>query len=160
MGPGAILALSLPTRDGCRFAPSNAAHMALSAQLIWLFVLAGPVACIAWTITHEELFTEMRAWCARRSRRSRSLVARKFFYVFTCEYCFSHYVAALAIAVTNFRLLDAGWRGALIAWLALVWVANVYMSLFVRLRLDIKRERVEINVEEQRAAEMKTEGPT
>ena len=37
------------------------------------------------------------------------------------------------------------------AWLALVSVATVYMSLFVRLRLDIKRERVEINVEEKEA---------
>jgi len=30
-----------------------------------------------------------------------------------------------------------------------VWVANLYMSLFVRLRLDIKRERVEIDKEEE-----------
>jgi len=43
------------------------------------------------------------------------------------------------------------WRGALLGWLTLVWVANVYMSLFGRLRLDIKRERVEIKVEEQEA---------
>jgi hypothetical protein len=42
-----------------------------------------------------------------------------------------------------------GWRGALLAWFSLVWVANVYMSLFGRLRLDIKRERVEITAEEQ-----------
>ena len=51
-----------------------------------------------------------------------------------------------------------GWRGALLAWFTLVWVANVYMSLFGRLRLDIKRERVEIKAEEQRgrsAAEAK-----
>jgi hypothetical protein len=33
-----------------------------------------------------------------------------------------------------------------------VWVANLYMSLFGRLRLDIKRERVEIEAEEQAAA--------
>ena len=59
--------------------------------------------------------------------------------------CFSHYVAAGAVALTGFRLLVTGWTGALIAWLTLVWVANVYMSLFVRLRLDIKRERVEIS---------------
>jgi hypothetical protein len=76
---------------------------------------------------------------------------RKFFYLFTCEYCFSHYVAAAAIALSGYRLLLPGWAGALFAWLALVWVANVYMSLFVRLRLDIKRERVEINVEEKEA---------
>ena len=129
--------------------------MTLSAQLVWLLVLAAPVACVAWTVTHEELFAEVHAWCVRNSRRGRSIVARKFFYVFTCEYCFSHYVAAVAIAITNFRLLVDGWQGATIAWLAVVWVANIYMSLFVRLRLDIKRERVEIDVEEQKAADLK-----
>ena len=56
-----------------------------------------------------------------------------------------------AIALAHFRLLVPGWRGALIAWLAVVWIANVYMSLFVRLRLDIKRERVEISKEEEEA---------
>ena len=65
--------------------------------------------------------------------------------------CFSHYVAAAAVALSGFRLLVDGWVGALIAWLTLVWVANLYMSLFVRLRLDIKRERVEINMEEGQA---------
>jgi hypothetical protein len=120
-----------------------------SAQLVWLFVLAAPVACVAWTVTHEELFAEMQTWCRRRSQDCRRQYARKFFYLFTCEYCFSHYVAAGAIALTGLRLLMPGWRGALIAWLAVVWVANVYMSLFVRLRLDIKRERVEIDVKEQ-----------
>ena len=122
-----------------------------STQLVWLFVLAAPVACIAWTVTHEEVLSEMRDWCVRRSRSCRTIYARKFFYLFTCEYCFSHYVAAAAVALTGFRLLMPGWRGALIAWFALVWVANVYMSLFVRLRLDIKRERVEIDVEEREA---------
>jgi hypothetical protein len=130
--------------------------MTLSAQLVWLLVLAAPVACVAWTVTHEDLFAEVHAWCMRKSRQGRSLAARKFFYVFTCEYCFSHYAAAVAIAITNFRLLVDGWQGAALAWLAVVWVANVYMSLFVRLRLDIKRERVEIDVEEQKAAERPT----
>jgi hypothetical protein len=134
--------------------------MTLAAQLVWLFVLAGPVACLAWTVTHEELFADFHDWCLRRSRHSRRLYSRKFFYAFTCEYCFSHYVAALAIALTGFRLLMDAWQGLLIAWLAVVWVANVYMSLFVRLRLDIKRERVEINVEEQRAADRQEDGRT
>jgi hypothetical protein len=127
------------------------ANATLSEQIIWLFVLAAPVACIAWSVTHEDVFAEVRDWCVSRSRESRRLYTRKFFYLFTCEYCFSHYVAAAAIAITGFRLLLAGWVGALIAWLALVWVANLYMSLFVRLRLDIKRERVEINMEEGKA---------
>jgi hypothetical protein len=124
--------------------------MTSSAQLVWLFVLAGPVACVAWTVTHEELFSEFHTWCVRRSRHGPSLLARKFFYVFTCEYCFSHYVAAVAVALTGFRMLMESWQGYAIAWLALVWVANVYMSLFVRLRLDIKRERVEIDAEVRR----------
>jgi len=123
----------------------------LSTQIAWLLVLAAPVACVAWSVTHEEVFAEVHTWCLRQSQRQRQLLVRKFFYLFTCEYCFSHYVAAAAIAMSGYRLLVTGWAGALFAWLALVWVANVYMSLFVRLRLDIKRERVEINVEEKEA---------
>jgi len=117
-------------------------------QLLWLFVLAGPVACVAWTVTHEEVFKEGHEWCVRRSQSARTVVERKFFYLFTCEYCFSHYVAAGAVLVTGYRLLLPDWRGGVIALFSLVWVANLYMSLFGRLRLDIKRERVEIKAEE------------
>lgn len=118
-------------------------------QLLWLFVLAAPVACVAWTITHEEVFREFHDCCVRKSERSRSLYQRKFFYLFTCEYCFSHYVAAAVVFGTGYRLLVFDWRGAILAWLTLVWIANVYMSLFGRLRLDIKREHVEIKMEER-----------
>ena len=118
-------------------------------QLFWLFVLAAPVACVAWTVTHEEVFKEVHDWCVRKSERSRRMYQRKFFYLFTCEYCFSHYVAGAAVLLTGYRLLLPDWRGAVLAWFTLVWVANVYMSLFGRLRLDIKRERVEIKMEER-----------
>jgi len=120
----------------------------VSQQLTWLFVLAAPVACIAWTVTHEELFDEARHWCSLTGQRCKALYQRKFFSLFTCEYCFSHYVAAAIVWMSGFRLLVPGWRGALLAWFTLVWVANVYMSLYGRLRLDIKRERVEITAEE------------
>ena len=123
----------------------------LSTQIVWLFVLAAPVSCVAWTVTHEQVFEEVHDWCARQSQQCRRFAARKFFYLFTCEYCFSHYVAAAAVALSGFRLLVDGWVGVLIAWLTLVWVANLYMSLFVRLRLDIKREGVEIKMEEGQA---------
>jgi hypothetical protein len=46
-------------------------------------------------------------------------------------------------------MLFADWRGFLIAGFSLVWVANLYMSLFGRVRLDIKRERLEIGSTEK-----------
>jgi hypothetical protein len=117
--------------------------------MLWLFVLAAPIACVAWTVTHEEVFREVHDYCAKRSRSCRSIFARKFFYLFTCEYCFSHYVALGVVVMTGYRLLLPDWRGAILGWFTLVWIANVYMSLFGRLRLDIKRERVEIKAEER-----------
>ena len=62
---------------------------------------------------------------------------------------FSHYVAAGFIALTDFQLLLAGWRGYLIAWLAVVAVANLFMSLYGRLRVDIKSEGLAAKVKEQ-----------
>lgn len=44
------------------------------------------------------------------------------------------------------------WRGNVLAGFSLVWIANVYMSLFGRLRLDIKHERDEIAVVENELA--------
>jgi hypothetical protein len=95
------------------------------------------------------VFREPREWCARRSRDSRSPLQRKFFYVFTCEYCFSHWVALFLLLITGFQLLLSDWRGYLIAFFALVWVANVYMNLYGAIRLDIRKERVEIRKTEQ-----------
>ena len=124
--------------------------MTLGLQIIWLFVLAIPIACIAWTVTHEEVFREPRDYCVARSNNCSKWYQRKFFYLFTCEYCFSHYVAVFFLIITGYKLLFEDWRGYLIAGFALVWIANQYMSLFGRLRLDIKRERVEIKEVEEK----------
>lgn len=123
--------------------------LTLSVQFGWLLILAIPVACVAWTITHEEIFRETRDYCNRQSTEANTLPRRKFFYLFTCEYCFSHYIAALFVFVTQFRLLYDGWRGYLIAFFSLVWIANQYMSIYNHLRLDIKHEQVRINAQEQ-----------
>ena len=111
-------------------------------------MLAIPVACVAWTVTHEEVFREPREYCVDRSKNCRRWYERKFFYLFTCEYCFSHYVAALFLLITRYKLLFEDWRGYLIAGFALVWVANQYMSLYNRLRLDIKGEKIEHEIKE------------
>jgi hypothetical protein len=121
----------------------------IGLQLAWLLILAIPVACIAWTVTHEEVFREPRDYCQQQSKQANSLPRRKFFYLFTCEYCFSHYVAALFLIITRFKLLYPGWRGYLISLFALVWVANQYMSIYNHLRLDIKHEQVEIRAKEK-----------
>jgi hypothetical protein len=121
----------------------------LPGGLLVLFVLAMPVAAIAWTVTHEEIFREPREYCMHRSQTESSTLLRKFFYMFTCEYCFSHWVALGMIAVTQFRLVYDDWRGYLIAGFALVWIANHYMSLFGRLRLGIKSERIDVSLKEE-----------
>ena len=117
-------------------------------QFAVLLLIALPVACASWTVTHEEVFREPREFCKRMSQDCKALPQRKFFYLFTCEYCLSHYVAVLALLLFRYSLLYSGWRGYMVAWFALVWVANVYMSVFSLLRLDIKEENVKIAVEQ------------
>ena len=140
------------TYGGSTYGPSLrlGERMTLDRQLVLLFVLPIPIASIAWTVTHEEVFREPRDWCIAKSKSCRSLYARKFFYLFTCEYCFSHYVTVFFLFVTRYKLLFDDWRGYLIAGFSLVWLANVYMSFFGRLRLEIRENRMEIAAAESR----------
>jgi hypothetical protein len=125
--------------------------MPLNEQLTWLFILAIPIACVAWTVTHEEIFREPREFCVNCSKNSKSIITRKFFYLFTCEYCFSHYITIIFLLLSGFRLLLPDWRGYIISGFALVFVANVYMSLFALLRQAIKKEKTTIKVLEKEA---------
>jgi hypothetical protein len=124
--------------------------MPIGLQFAWLIVLSIPVASVSWTVTHEEIFREPRGYCQRQAKFAPSAWHRKFFYLFTCEYCLSHYVAALFLVITRFKMLYTDWREYLIALFALVWVANQYMSIYNRLRLDIKHEQVEIRETEKK----------
>ena len=124
--------------------------MLLSLQVLWLFILAIPVACIAWTVTHEEVFREPREYCVRKCTDCKTLLGRKFFYLFTCEYCFSHYVAILFLLLTGYKLLMDDWRGYIIAGFSLVWMANIYMSLFGLIRQDMVKEKTEIKLMQEK----------
>lgn len=117
-------------------------------QIVNLFLLALPIACISWTVTQEEVFRETREYCVKQSHNCRSLLARKFFYLFTCEYCFSHYITAFFLIITKYHLGFDDWRGYLIGGFALVWIANIYMAIFGRVRIDIKKEKVEAGIKE------------
>jgi hypothetical protein len=126
----------------------------LAVQIITLFVLAIPIASIAWTITHEEIFREPREYCIRQSESHGNLWCRKFYFLFTCEFCFSHYVTALFLLITRYKLLFNDWRGYLISLFALVWIANQYMSVYAHLRLDIRKDRAEIKHVEKKVEAM------
>ncbi len=118
--------------------------MDLYTQILWLFVLAIPIACISWTVTHEEIFKEPREFCISKSKECEKIYQRKIFYLFTCEFCFSHYVTLFFIYFSNYKLLSNNWLGYIIALFSLVWIANVYMSIFAFIRQDIKKEKITI----------------
>jgi hypothetical protein len=127
--------------------------VSIGEQLAFLFILAIPIASISWTVTHEDLFREARDWCKKNSQTCGRLYKRKFFYLFTCEYCFSHYVTIFFLILTRYKLLFPDWRGYIISGFSLVWVANIYINLYSHVRLDIKRERVEIAAKENAMAD-------
>ena len=124
-------------------------------QVLNLFLLALPIACIAWTVTHEEIFKEPRDFCAEKSKNSSSLLVRKFFYLFTCEYCFSHYVTIFFLVITKYTLLFTDWRGYLIGGFALIWIANIYMSIFGLVRVGLKKEKMVADIKEVELKEIK-----
>src|SRR5665213_3346863 len=68
--------------------------MTVSLQVLSLFIIALPIASIAWTIAHEEVVRELRDICLRKSKTCKRIYECTFFYLFTCEYCFSRYVTA------------------------------------------------------------------
>ena len=114
-----------------------------------IFILAIPVACIAWTITKEGLFKEMREFCVEKSTNCNKLYQRKFFYLFTCEYCFSHYVTVLILLMTHHHLIYQDWRGYILAGFSIVWIANVYMSLYNLIRIDLKKQTIIVKKEQK-----------
>ena len=126
-------------------------------QVVGLFLLAIPIACIARTVIFEEIFREPRDYCVEKSNTCRTLFERKFFYVLTCEYCFSHYVTIVVLAVTRYRLLFDDWRGYVAAFFSLVFVANIYLNLYSRLRVEIAVEKKEAEEKSKRIEKLESE---
>jgi hypothetical protein len=114
--------------------------MGMIEQIFWLLIMSLAVASVAWTVTQEEIFREPREFCMRRSETAKNFFEAKFFYVFTCEYCFSHWVTFFLILLTGFRLGLDDWRGYVIAFFVVPWIANQWMSIYRRLRVEIKHE--------------------
>ena len=127
--------------------------MEISKQILSLFLLAMPVACVSWTITQETIFREPREYCVNRSLHDRNILSRKFFYIFTCEYCMSHYITIIFLFITGYKLLFIDWRGYLVAGFSLVWIANLYMNIYGLIRQNIKKEKTEIKMLEKETEE-------
>lgn len=117
--------------------------MTLGSQIAWLFLLAVPIACITWTVTQEEIFREVRDYAEDQAHNAEQWWKRKVCYVCTCHYCFSHYVTAAFIGLTGYKLLATNWFGYVIAFFAVVWVANQYMSFYAWLRQQYKARKYE-----------------
>lgn len=126
-------------------------------HIVGLFILAIPIACVSRTVVFEEIFSELRDWCTRQSKMCGTFLQRKFFYLFTCEYCFSHWVTAAFMIVTDYQLMYHGWRGYLIGFFALVFVANAYLNLYSRLRVDITSEKKQIEAKEREIEKLDSE---
>jgi len=114
----------------------------MAETIFYLIIISIAVGSVAWTVTQEEIFREPREYCGERSKASSNFFARKFFYVFTCEYCFSHWVTVVFLVVTGFKLLFEDWRGYLVAFFVIPWLANQWMSIYRRLRVGIKHENI------------------
>lgn len=124
-------------------------------QMVLLLILAIPVAWAAWTVTHEEVFREFKDFCTARSKTCNWVAERKFFYLFTCEYCFSHWCTVFFQLFFQFKMVFDDWRGYLVSVPALVWTANVYMNLYQRTRVDIRKQRAiadQVSADAKRAA--------
>jgi hypothetical protein len=120
--------------------------VSLGTQVTYLLLIALPIACVSWTVTHEEVFREAREYCLRRSREDAHVFSRKFFYIFTCEYCFSHYVTIFFLLITHYHLVFQDWRGTLMAFFSLPYVANIYIGLFAQTKLEATKDRFSAKV--------------
>jgi hypothetical protein len=127
-------------------------------HIVGLFLLGIPIACIARTVVFEEIFREPREWCINQSQTCRTLLTRKFFYLFTCEYCFSHWVTLAFLIMTRFKLMyPDDFRGYIISFFSLVFVANSYLNLYSRLRVDITSEKKGIEAKEKEIEKLESD---
>ena len=123
-------------------------------MLFWF--LAVPVAIIVRACTTEEVFRQPREFCASQNRRYEDLLDReqanfveraryfalsKLCYVPTCDFCFSFWISLLVVWIADYYLYFDDWRGLALATFVVMGMANVYISLYSHIRVDLRKER-------------------
>ena len=53
------------------------------------------------------------------------------------------------LIITKYHLLYDDWKGYLVAGFSLVWIANIYMSIYNRIRVTLKKEKIEADLIEE-----------
>lgn len=57
--------------------------------------------------------------------------------------------------ITDYKLLYQNWVGAVIAGFTIVWTANVYMSLYNLIRIDLKKGKIIAEIESVKLEDQK-----
>jgi len=66
-------------------------------------------------------------------------------------------VTIFFLIITGYKLLFDDWRGVLIGGFSLVWVANIYMSIFGLVRVGLKEKKMDADIKEVELKEVKEE---
>lgn len=113
---------------------------------------AAVVAILVRAFTHEEIAKEIRDRLVGYCRdEGCPFFLRKLAYMPTCEFCLSFWVTVLLVlAVFRYRLVYDDWRGYFVSTFVIMAVANVYMSAFNLLRIDLRKERAVAEAVERR----------
>jgi len=53
------------------------------------------------------------------------------------------------LIITKYHLLYDDWKGYLVGGFSIVWIANIYMSIYGRIRVNLKKERIEADLIEE-----------
>lgn len=86
---------------------------------------------VSWTVTQEEIFKDFRQVLKDFAcRRKNSWLCQKLAYLPTCVWCFSHWVAILAVIVSDSKLVTSTCTGYVFSILVMVVLANVYATVY------------------------------
>ncbi len=85
------------------------------------FVLALPVAYLAWTISREELTRNARDWTMRKI--GGHPIGYKLAYLVDCGYCLSPWISLPLCWFLDFRLFGEGIVSLLLTSLAVAWLS-------------------------------------